>query len=53
MPQDGHPAEDFLKPKLQNLIEGAVKAGFSKDVILAVLIDLLDDGDVATNAEVK
>jgi len=49
---DGHPAEDYLKPKLEALIEGAVSAGFSRDVTVAVLIDLLDDS-VALDVETR
>ncbi len=41
--RDGHPAEDFLRPKVEALISDAVAAGYSRDVVVAVLIDLLDD----------
>ncbi|MBR0559811.1 hypothetical protein [Neokomagataea anthophila] len=40
---DGHPVEDFLKPKIEALITDALAAGYQRDVVLAVLIDLLDD----------
>lgn len=52
MPQDGHPAEDYLSPRLESLIADGVKAGFARDVVIAVLIDLLDDGP-ADDAEVR
>ncbi|GAC88679.1 hypothetical protein NBRC3257_1707 [Gluconobacter thailandicus NBRC 3257] len=52
MAQDGHPAEDYLSPKLESLIADGVKAGFARDVVIAVLIDLLDDGP-ADDAEVR
>lgn len=52
MAQDGHPAEDYLRPKLDSLIEEGVSAGFSRDVVLAVLIDLLDDS-AADDAELR
>lgn len=48
---DGHPVEDFLRPKLDVLIKSALAEGYQRDVVLAVLIDLLDntgsEGDVA------
>ncbi|GBR45475.1 hypothetical protein [Neokomagataea thailandica] len=40
---DEHPVEDFLKPKIASLINEARAAGYPQDVIVAVLIDLLDN----------
>ncbi|GBR51258.1 hypothetical protein AA106555_0485 [Neokomagataea thailandica NBRC 106555] len=38
-----HPVEDFLKPKVHALIESALAAGYERDVVIAVLLDILDD----------
>ncbi|MBS1103841.1 hypothetical protein JK202_12595 [Gluconobacter sp. Dm-62] len=44
MADGGHPAEDYLRPKLQALISDGVRAGFPQDEVIAVLISLLDEG---------
>ncbi|EHH66923.1 hypothetical protein [Gluconobacter morbifer] len=49
---DGHPAADYLNPRLKALVEDGTRAGFSRDEVIAVLIDLLDDG-MADDAEVR
>lgn len=41
---DGHPASDYLEPKLVALVAEGVKAGFARDEVIAVLISLLDVG---------
>ncbi|GBQ05924.1 MULTISPECIES: hypothetical protein [Saccharibacter] len=39
-------ARDFLEPRLQTLLQQGVETGFSRGELLAVLIDLLDDGNL-------
>jgi|GEM_PF-6126638 len=55
MAMSGHPAEDFLRPKLGELIRVAQAAGFAPDVTVAVLLELLDEpgltGDAVSSAE--
>jgi len=41
MANDGHPAEDFLAPRLDDLLQQARGAGFPREVSTAVLLDLL------------
>lgn len=43
MPNDGHPAEDFLVPRLATLLDQAKSAGIEREVATAVLIDLLQN----------
>lgn len=43
MTQTEPSAEDYLRPKLEGVIADAQRAGYTRDVVLAVLIDLLDD----------
>lgn len=40
------PIADFLKPRLKHLIHEGVESGFTHGEIIAVLIDLLDEGDL-------
>lgn len=37
---------DFLEPKLRALLQQGIDAGFSRETLLAVLIDLLDDSNL-------
>ena len=37
----GSPTHDYLLPQLTALVEGAVAEGFARDVVVAVLIDLI------------
>ena len=44
-------AADFLRPRLQCLIKEAETAGYGRDRVLAVLIDLLDDTDLEATGQ--
>ncbi|WP_202405263.1 hypothetical protein [Saccharibacter sp. 17.LH.SD] len=46
MEVEPHSAREFLEPKVEELFKQAVAAGFPRDEVLAVLIDLLDDSNL-------
>ena len=39
------PAHDWLRPRLQALVDDAMNAGFERDVVVAVLIDRITSPD--------
>ncbi len=44
-------AADFLRPRLHNLMKEAEAAGYARDRVLAVLIDLLDDTNLEATGQ--